>query len=122
MSAGVPTFFYLATDPFALTVATTGTAIPLTTWPDTAGASAILVVQVPADAQSVAIRGATSSAAVAEFPDSALHKAKRDDANSINIVMNSAPIRRADVAGVELVSSAGFNAVCRWLVVAEPGT
>jgi hypothetical protein len=122
MSAGVPTFFDLSNDPFTLAVATTGTAIPVTTWDVADGATAILVVQVPADGQSVAIRGAASSVAVTAFPDTPLRKAKRDDASSINIVLTSPPIRYAAVGDIELVSSAAFNAVCCWLVVAEPGT
>jgi hypothetical protein len=122
MSSGVPTFFDLTRDPFTVAVTAAGVAIPLDTWPASAGATAILTVQVAADGQSCAIRATGSSAAVTAFPDSALHKAKRDDAASINIVMNSTPIARQAVAGLRLVGSGNFTASCRWLVVAEPGT
>jgi hypothetical protein len=122
MSSGVPTFFDLTRDPFTVSVTAAGVVIPLDTWPASAGATAILTVQVAADGQSCAIRATASSAAVTAFPDSALHKAKRDDAASINIVMNSAPIARQAVAGLRLVGSGTFTADCRWLVVAEPGS
>lgn len=122
MAAKVPGFSDYQTDPFELEVTTAGVAIPLTTWDAESGATAILTVQVPADGQSVALRTAASTAAVTAFPDSSTSKAKRDDAAGINLVFTSLPVARSRVADeLRLVSSATFNAICRWLPVTEAG-
>lgn len=122
MATKVPGFSVYTTDPFTVAVTASGVAIPVTTWDNEQGSTAILTVQVPADGQSVAIRGAASTAAVTDFPDSSLSKAKRDDANGINLVLTSLPVARSRVADeLRLVSSATFNAVCRWLPVTEAG-
>jgi hypothetical protein len=92
-----------------------------TVWPASFGATAILVVQVPADGQSVALRAATSTTAVTAFPDSSTMKAKRDDTNGINLVMHTLAMTQAEAALVELVGSGTFTAVCRWMPITEPG-
>jgi 4-hydroxybenzoate polyprenyltransferase len=87
------------------------------------GSTAILVVQMPADGESVALCIPTFSGTVADIPDNALIKAKQDTATSVAFGLTSLPIRYTDAAGsnVALVASSSFSAVCQWLPITEPG-
>jgi hypothetical protein len=87
------------------------------------GSTAILVVQMPADGESVALCIPAFSGAVTDIPDNALIKAKQDTAAGIAFGLTSLPIRYTDVinSNVALVASSSFSAVCQWLPITEPG-
>jgi hypothetical protein len=123
MSAKVPGFSNYATEPFTEAVDTTPVAISVSTWNQADGNTAILLVSMPADGDSVALCTPTFSGAVTDIPDNALIKAKQDTANSIAFGLTSLPIRYtdADTGNVALVASGSFNAVCQWLPITEPG-
>jgi hypothetical protein len=110
-------------DPWEASVTSSGVALTVndTVWPPSFGSTAILLVQVPADGQSAALRALTSTLAVTAFPDSPTNKAKRDDTNGINLVMHTLPMTRAEASLIELVGSGTFAAVCRWLPITEAG-
>jgi hypothetical protein len=125
MSAKVPGFSNYQTEPFTLAVditpATFGSA--LGGWSPDMGATAILLVSMPADGDSVALCSPTFSGAVTDIPDNALIKAKQDTANGVAFGLTSLPIRYTDALGsnVALVASGSFSAVCQWLPITEPG-
>jgi hypothetical protein len=123
MSAKVPGFSNYATEPFTVAVTTTPAVIPVTTWAQADGNTAILLVQMPADGESVALCKDGFSGAVTDIPDNALIKAKQDTATSIAFGLTSLPIRYtdADAGNVLLVASSSFSAVCQWLPITEPG-
>ena len=124
MSAKVPGFSNYATEPFTVSVDTTPlAAIPVATWNPADGNTAILLVSMPADGDSVALCVDGFSGAVTDIPDNALIKAKQDTANSIAFGLTSLPIRYtdADAGNVKLVGSGAFTAVCQWLPITEPG-
>jgi hypothetical protein len=123
MSAKVPGFSNYATDPFTEAVDTTPVAISVTTWDQADGNTAILLVSMPADGESVALCKVGFSGTVADVPDNALIKAKQDTATSIAFGLTSLPIRYtdADAGNVLLVASSSFSAVCQWLPITEPG-
>jgi hypothetical protein len=126
MSAKVPGFSNYQTEPFTLAVDTTAPATfgsLLGGWSPDMGSTAILVVQMPADGESVALCIPTFSGTVADIPDNALIKAKQDTATSVAFGLTSLPIRYTDAAGsnVALVASSSFSAVCQWLPITEPG-
>lgn len=122
MSAKVPGFSNYGTEPFTLNVGITPVA-PFASggWSLDMGSTAILVVQMPADGESVALCNSTFAGTVANIPDNALIKAKQDTANSIAFGLTSLPIRLTDVGNVFLVASGSFTAVCQWLPITEPG-
>jgi hypothetical protein len=78
---------------------------------------------MPADGESIALCTSTFSGAVAEFPDSPLHKARQDSTTNVAYSMATLPVRYTDIAGtnIGLVASSSFNAVCRFLPITEPG-
>ena len=125
MSAKVPGFSNYGTDPFTLAVDTTPAVFgsSLGGWSPDMGATAILLVSMPADGDSVALCTPTFSGAVTDIPDNALIKAKQDTANSIAFGLTSLPIRFTDALGgnVALVAAGSFSAVCQWLPITEPG-
>lgn len=125
MSAKVPGFSNYGTEPFTLAVDTTPATFgsSLGGWSPDMGATAILLVSMPADGDSVALCTPTFAGAVTGIPDNALIKAKQDTANSIAFGLTSLPIRFTDALGgnVALVASGSFNAVCQWLPITEPG-
>jgi hypothetical protein len=125
MSAKVPGFSDYSTDPFELAVSTTPAFFGSLTgnWSPSSGSTAILLVQMPADGESVALCTSTFSGAVAEFPDSPLHKARQDSTTNVAYSMATLPVRYTDIAGtnIGLVASSSFNAVCRFLPITEPG-
>jgi hypothetical protein len=125
MSAKVPGFSNYQTEPFTLAVDTTPATFgsSLGGWSPDMGSTAILVVQMPADGESVALCIPTFSGTVADIPDNALIKAKQDTATSVAFGLTSLPIRYTDAAGsnVALVASSSFSAVCQWLPITEPG-
>jgi 4-hydroxybenzoate polyprenyltransferase len=125
MSAKVPGFSNYQTEPFTLAVDTTPATFGslLGGWSPDMGSTAILVVQMPADGESVALCIPTFSGTVADIPDNALIKAKQDTATSVAFGLTSLPIRYTDAAGsnVALVASSSFSAVCQWLPITEPG-
>ena len=125
MSAKVPGFSNYGTEPFTLAVDTTPATFgsSLGGWSTDMGATAILLVSMPADGDSVALCTPTFSGAVTDIPDNALIKAKQDTANGVAFGMTSLPIRYTDALGnnVALVASGSFNAVCQWLPITEPG-
>jgi len=124
MSAKVPGFSNYGTQPFTISVDTTPVA-PFASggWSPDMGATAILLVSMPADGDSVALCSPTFSGAVTDIPDNALIKAKQDTANGVAFGLTSLPIRYTDVINgeVALVASGSFNAVCQWLPITEPG-
>ena len=125
MSAKVPGFSNYGTQPFSFAVDTTPAVFgsSLGGWSSDMGATAILLVSMPADGDSVALCAPAFSGAVADIPDNALIKAKQDAANSIAFGLTSIPIRYTDAIGgnVALVASGSFTAVCQWLPITEPG-
>jgi hypothetical protein len=126
MSAKVPGFSNYQTEPFTLAVDTTAPATfgsLLGGWSPDMGSTAILVVQMPADGESVALCIPAFTGAVTDIPDNALIKAKQDTAAGIAFGLTSLPIRWTDAAGsnVALVASSSFSAVCQWLPITEPG-
>ena len=125
MSAKVPGFSNYGTEPFTLAVDTTPATFgsALGGWSPDMGATAILLVSMPADGDSVALCTPTFSGAVTDIPDNALIKAKQDTANGVAFGLTSLPIRYTDASGsnVALVASGSFNAVCQWLPITEPG-
>jgi hypothetical protein len=125
MSAKVPGFSNYQTEPFTVSVSTTPATFGSLTgnWSPDSGSTAILVVQMPADGESVALCIPTFSGVVADIPDNALVKAKQDTATSVAFGLTSLPIRYTDAAGsnVALVASSSFSAVCQWLPITEPG-
>jgi hypothetical protein len=125
MSAKVPGFSTYATDPVEIAVDTTPIVIGSLVggWFPSMGNTAILIVQMPADGESVALCSSTFSGAVADFPDSGFHKARQDSANNIAYSMVTLPVRWVDVVegNVRLIASSSFNAVCRFLPITEPG-
>lgn len=125
MSAKVPGFSNYATDPVSIAVDTTPVVFgsALGGWSPDMGSTAILLVQMPADGESVALCTPTFSGTVADFPDSSLHKARQDSTANIAYSMTTLPIRFTDAldGNVALVASSSFNAICRWIPVTEPG-
>jgi len=125
MSAKVPGFSNYGTDPFTLAVDTTPAVFGslLGGWSPDMGSTAILLVAMPADGESIALCTPTFSGTVADFPDSPIHKARQDSTSNIAYSMTTLPIRWTDALGgnVALVASGSFNAVCRWIPVTEPG-
>ena len=123
MSAKVPGFSNYATEPFTEAVDTTPVAISVSTWNQADGNTAILLVSMPADGDSVALCSPTFAGAVTDIPDNALIKAKQDTAAGVAFGLTSLPIRYtdADAGNVALVASGSFNAVCQWLPITEPG-
>jgi hypothetical protein len=125
MSAKVPGFSNYQTEPFDIAVDTTPTVFGslIGNWTPDMGSTAILVVQMPADGDSVALCIPTFTGAVTDIPDNALIKAKQDTTTSVAFGLTSLPIRYTDVEGsnVALVASGSFNAICQWLPITEPG-
>ena len=125
MSAKVPGFSNYATDPVSIAVDTTPVVFgsALGGWSPDMGSTAILLVGMPADGESIALCTPTFSGTVADFPDSPLHKARQDSASNIAYSMASLPIRWTDVdnGNVALIASSSFNAICRFLPITEPG-
>lgn len=125
MAAKVPGFSSYATDPVLLAVDTTPVSFGTTVggWTMTMGSTAILVVEMPVDGESVALCSSTFSGLVSDFPDSGLHKARQDSTSNIAYSMITLPLRRTDVVGgiVRLVASSSFNAVCRFIPITEAG-
>jgi len=125
MSAKVPGFSNYQTEPFTLAVDTTPATFGSSVggWTPDMGSTAILVVQMPADGDSVALCIPGFLGVVADIPDNALIKAKQDTATSVAFGLTSLPIRYTDVEGsnVALVASGSFSAVCQWLPITEPG-
>jgi hypothetical protein len=125
MSAKVPGFSNYQTEPFTLAVDTTPATFGSSVggWTPGMGSTAILVVQMPADGDSVALCIPGFTGVVADIPDNALIKAKQDTAASVAFGLTSLPIRYTDVEGsnVALVASGSFSAVCQWLPITEPG-
>ena len=123
MSAKVPGFSNYGTEPFTLAVDTTPVSISVSTWNQADGNTAILLVSMPADGDSVALCTPTFSGAVTDIPDNALIKAKQDTAAGVAFGLTSLPIRYtdADAGNVALVASGSFSAVCQWLPITEPG-
>jgi hypothetical protein len=125
MSAKVPGFSNYQTEPFTLAVDTTPATFgsSLGGWSPDMGSTAILVVQMPADGESVALCIPAFTGAVTDIPDNALIKAKQDTAAGIAFGLTSLPIRWTDAAGsnVAMVASSSFSAVCQWLPITEPG-
>jgi hypothetical protein len=125
MSAKVPGFSNYASEPFTIAV-NTGPAVfgsLVGGWSPDSGSTAILLVSMPADGDSVALCSPTFSGAVTDIPDNALIKAKQDTAAGVAFGLTSLPIRYTDVINgeVALVASGSFNAVCQWLPITEPG-
>ena len=125
MSAKVPGFSNYATEPFTLAVDTTPAVFGslLGGWSPDSGSTAILLVSMPADGDSVALCIPTFLGAVTDIPDNALIKAKQDTAAGVAFGLTSLPIRYTDVINGEvgLIASGSFNAVCQWLPITEPG-
>jgi hypothetical protein len=126
MSAKVPGFSNYGSEPFTISVSTTAPATfgSLTGgWMPDSGSTAILVVQMPADGESVALCIPGFTGVIADIPDNALIKAKQDTAAGIAFGLTSLPIRYTDVvnSNVALVASSSFSAICQWLPITEPG-
>lgn len=123
MAAKVPGFSNYATEPFSLALTTTPAAIPVTTWAQADGNTAILLVSMPADGNSVALCTVGFAGATTAVPDNGLVKAKQDTAASVAFGLTSLPIRYtdADAGNVLLFASGSFSAVCQWLPITEPG-
>jgi hypothetical protein len=125
MSAKVPGFSSYATDPFEIAVDTASVVFgsSLGGWTQRMGSTAILVVQMPADGESIALCSSTFSGVVSDFPDSPLHKARQDSTTNVAYSMATLPVRYTDIIGgdIRLVASSSFNAVCRFLPITEPG-
>jgi hypothetical protein len=126
MSAKVPGFSNYGSEPFTISVSTTAPATfgSLTGgWSPDSGSTAILVVQMPADGESVALCIPGFTGAVTDIPDNALIKAKQDTTTSVAFGLTSLPIRYTDVinSNVALIASSSFSAVCQWLPITEPG-
>jgi len=124
MSAKVPGFSNYATEPFIVSVDTTPVVPGVGGgWLPAMGATAILIVQMPVDGESVALCTSAFSGAVTDIPDNALIKAKQDAAAGIAFSLTSLPIRYtdADAGNVLLVASGSFTAICQWLPITEPG-
>ena len=125
MSAKVPGFSNYGTEPFTIAVDTTPAVFGslLGGWSPDSGSTAILLVSMPADGDSVALCSPTFAGAVTDIPDNALIKAKQDTAAGVAFGLTSLPIRYTDVTlgNVALVASGSFNAVCQWLPITEPG-
>jgi len=125
MSAKVPGFSNYQTEPFTLAVDTTPATFGSSVggWTPDMGSTAILVVQMPADGDSVALCIPGFLGVVADIPDNALIKAKQDTATSVAFGLTSLPIRYTDAAGsnVALIASGSFSAICQWLPITEPG-
>ena len=127
MSAKVPGFSNYGSEPFTIAVNTTAPAtfgsLSGNYWSPDSGSTAILVVQMPADGDSVALCIPGFTGAVTDIPDNALIKAKQDTATSIAFGLTSLPIRYTDVvnSNVALIGSGSFNAICQWLPITEPG-
>jgi len=125
MSAKVPGFSNYQTEPFTISVSTTPATFGSLTggWLPDSGSTAILVVQMPADGESVALCIPGFAGAVADIPDNALVKAKQDTTTSVAFGLTSLPIRYTDVINNNdaLVASSSFSAVCQWLPITEPG-
>lgn len=123
MSAKVPGFSNYGTQPFTVSVDTTPVVFGslLGGWSPDMGATAILLVQMPADGDSVALCAPAFSGTVADIPDNALIKAKQDTAAGIAFGLTSLPIRYTDTGNVALVASGSFTAICQWLPITEPG-
>ncbi len=123
MSAKVPGFSNYASEPFTIAV-NTGPSVfgsLVGGWSPDSGSTAILLVSMPADGDSVALCSPTFSGAVTDIPDNALIKAKQDTANGVAFGLTSLPIRYTDTGNVLLVASGPFTAVCQWLPITEPG-
>ena len=125
MSAKVPGFSNYATDPVSIAVGTNPVVFGSLVggWFPDMGSTAILVVQMPADGESIALCTPTFSGTVSDFPDSPLHKARQDSASNIAYSMTTLPLRWTDVVNgdIGLVASSSFNAICRFLPITEPG-
>ena len=126
MSAKVPGFSNYGSEPFTISVNSTAPALfgSLTgNWSPDSGSTAILVVQMPADGESVALCIPAFAGVIADIPDNALIKAKQDATAGIAFGLTSLPIRYTDAAGsnVALIASSSFSAVCQWLPITEPG-
>jgi hypothetical protein len=126
MSAKVPGFSNYQTEPFTISVSDTAPATfgsLLGGWSPDMGSTAILVVQMPADGDSVALCIPAFAGVIADIPDNALIKAKQDATAGIAFGLTSLPIRYTDAAGsnVALVASSSFSAICQWLPITEPG-
>jgi len=127
MSAKVPGFSNYQTEPFTLAVDITPANITVggVYWSPEWGSTAVLLVNPPADGESVALCTSGFTGAVADIPDNALVKAKVDTAATPSVAfgLTSLPIRftDADAGNVTLVAGSSFNAVCQWLPITEPG-
>jgi hypothetical protein len=126
MSAKVPGFSNYGSEPFTVSVSTTAPATfgsSIGGWSPDMGSTAILVVQMPADGESVALCTPTFTGGVTDIPDNALIKAKQDTTTSVAFGLTSLPIRYTDVvnSNVALIASSSFSAVCQWLPITEPG-
>ena len=127
MSAKVPGFSNYQAEPFTLAVDTIPVSITVGAphWLPEWGSTAILIVNPPADGDSVALCASGFSGGVADIPDNALLKAKVDTTATPPVAfgLTSLPIRwtDADAGNVTLVASGSFSAVCQWLPITEPG-
>lgn len=124
MSAKVPGYSNYQTEPFTESVDTTPVALSSGGgWSPDMGSTAILLVQMPADTEEIAICKDGFSGTTADIPDNALLKAKHDSANNIYFSLTSLPVRYTDwVNGnVKLVANGPITAVCQFLPITEPG-
>ena len=124
MSAKVPGFSNYQTEPFTESVDTTPVALSgAGGWSPDMGSTAILLIQMPADTEEIAICVNGFSGTTADIPDNALLKAKHDSANSIYFGLTSLPVRYTDWfnGNVKLVGNGPIAAVCQFLPITEPG-
>ena len=124
MSAKIPGYSNYQTEPFTESVDVTPVAISGGGgWSPDMGSTAILLVQMPADTEEIAICVSGFSGTTADIPDNALLKAKHDSANNIYFGVTSLPIRYTDWinGNVKLVANGPLTAVCQFLPITEPG-
>jgi hypothetical protein len=125
MSAKVPGFSSYQTTPFTFSLTTTPSSFGSLTggWIMEMGSTAILLVQMPADTEEIAICVNGFSGVTSDIPDNALVKAKQDTANSIAFGLTSLPVRYTDIASgnIRIVANGTITAVCQFLPITEPG-
>lgn len=124
MAATVPGYSNYQTEPF--TVALTTVPVALTSggnWSPAMGATAILLIQMPADTEQIAICVSTFTGTTADIPDNALLKAKHDSASSTFFSLTSLPIRFTDWfnGNVMLVGNGTITAICQFIPITEAG-
>ena len=125
MSAKVPGFSNYQTSPFNFALTTVPASFGSLTggWSPDYGSTAILLVQMPADTEEIAICVNGFTGTTSDIPDNALIKAKQDTANNIAFGLTSLPVRLTDIlnGNIRLVANGTVTAVCQFLPITEQG-